>query len=136
MGKAALDIDGYRERVAGAVGMAVSELVGSNRDDPRAAMLRMIAAYFLLQRDRLPVGDVARIMDRTESWVRESTAYIERRVSHYYAFRVYIEKTMATYALASKGGIGGQISGSRRPLTVWQANAHVHRIRRGGGVRW
>jgi cob(I)alamin adenosyltransferase len=97
----AIDVNGYRERVAGAVGLGVTELVGSNRNDPRAAMLRMVAAYLLLQGDRLAVGDVARIMDKSEQWVRDSTDYIERRMTGYHAFRIYIEKTIATYALAS-----------------------------------
>jgi hypothetical protein len=34
----------------------------------------------------------------------------------------------------AKDRIGGQISGSRRKLTVWQANARVHRIHRGGDL--
>ena len=49
MGKSGLDIEGYRTRVAGAVGMAAGELIASRRNDPRAAMLRMVAAYLLRQ---------------------------------------------------------------------------------------
>src|SRR5208282_4509687 len=81
-----VDVDGYRGKVADAVGIEVGDLVAQGRDNPRAAMLRMIAAYFLLQQDRLSVGDIARIMDTTESWVRSSTSYIARRVNSYTAF--------------------------------------------------
>ena len=49
MEKSGLDIGGYRERSAGAVGIAVSELTASRRDDPRAAMVRMVAAYLPVQ---------------------------------------------------------------------------------------
>lgn len=105
-GKAApnrhIDIDGYRERVADAVGIAVSELTAQERDNARVVVLRMIATYFLFARDHLLVVDIARIMNRNESYVRYATDYIERRMSHYYAFKVYIEQNMATYALASK----------------------------------
>jgi hypothetical protein len=97
-----IDIDGYRERVSEAVGIAVSELSAQGRDNPQVVMLRMIAVYFLFARDHLLVVDIARIMNRNESYVRYATGYIERRMSRYYAFKVYIEQTMATYALASK----------------------------------
>lgn len=98
---AATDIT-RRERVADAVGMEAGELVAPRRDDPRGAMLRMIAAYLLLEGDRLPIAEVARIMGKPESWVRSAKDYIERRTNHYYAFRVRMEKMLAAYdALAS-----------------------------------
>ena len=97
-----VDIDVYRERVAGALGVGVSELVSSRRNEPRMLMTQMVAAHLLLQGDRLPIGDIARVMDKSEEWARDSTDYIERRVSRYYAFSVYIEKTMATYLASAR----------------------------------
>jgi hypothetical protein len=96
-----LDVAGYRERIAGAVEMAVSELIAADRGDAKAVLNRMVAAYFLLQHDHLVLADIARIMDKTESWVRYSTDYINRRMRAYYAFKVYIDQTMATYAVSS-----------------------------------
>jgi len=107
-----VDVDGYRGKVADAVGIEVGDLVAQGRDNPRAAMLRMIAAYFLLQQDRLSVGDIARIMDTTESWVRSSTSYIARRVNSYTAFRIYIEQTIGAYALVSPRAPGEPASGT------------------------
>jgi hypothetical protein len=39
-------------------------------------------------------------MNRTESWVRAATDYIERRMAHYYAFKIYVDQTGASYAKA------------------------------------
>lgn len=97
-----LDIDGIRARVAEGVGMAVSALIGPVRDDAHVILLRRVAAYFLYAHDHLAVGDIETVMDKGEHWVRYATGYIERRISHYYAFKAYVEQTMATYALASK----------------------------------
>lgn len=85
MGKAAekpvapgIDIDAYRKRIAAAVELEVSELTASRRDDsnpganPNAAMLRMVAAYCLTSRDQLSIADIARILDKSKSWVRAS----------------------------------------------------------------
>ncbi len=101
MGKSGLDIDAYRARAAGAVGLVASELTGDNRDDRRVLMQRMVAAYFLYMQDQMLIPDIARVMARSDRWVRESRDYIERRIDHYYAFKVYIDREMATYALAS-----------------------------------
>jgi chromosome segregation and condensation protein ScpB len=98
-----VDVDGYRARIADAVGMAVGELIAARRNDPRAALLRQVAAYFLAQQDRLEVDEIAKILDAPEQWVRDSIAYIERRKFHYYAFSVYLERVAATYELASRG---------------------------------
>jgi len=84
-GNGQTDIEGYRERVARAVGMEAGELIASRRDDPRAAMTKILAAFLLLRQDQLPVGEIAKIMDKPEQWVRDSTNYIERRIAHYYA---------------------------------------------------
>jgi len=97
----ALDITGYRERAAAAVGMDASELIAPRRDDPRAALLRMIAAYLLLEQEQLSVAAIAKIMEKSESYVRDSTDYISRRAAHYYAFSIYIQRTIAAYALAN-----------------------------------
>jgi hypothetical protein len=111
--ESAINVDGYRERVAGAVGMALDELISSNRADPRANLLQMVAAYLLRDGGGLPVSEIARVMDKDESWVRSATDYIERRVYHYYAFKVHVEQTMATYALASMAlGKPGKVSAS------------------------
>jgi len=40
-------------------------------------------------------------MSKSEGWVRDSCDYVERRMNHYYPFKVYIDRTMASYALAS-----------------------------------
>jgi hypothetical protein len=101
-GNGRIDVDGYRERVADAVGIAGGELSAQGRDDPQLVMSRMVAGYFLCARDRLLVVDIARIMNRNESNVRYAIDYVERRMDRYYAFKVYVEQTMATYALASK----------------------------------
>ncbi len=100
-GNGRIDVEVHRERVAGAVGLAVSELIGDTRDDRQTLMKRMVASYFLYKQDQLLIDDIARVMAKNDRWVRESRDYIERRISHYYAFRVYIDKEMATYALAS-----------------------------------
>jgi hypothetical protein len=99
---AQLDVEGYRARVADAVGMAVVDLIGQSRQDPTIAVKRMIAAYFLFRRDHLVISDIETIMAKTESWVRYATDYIERRTDRSYAFRTHIEQEMAAYALANK----------------------------------
>jgi len=99
---ARLDVAGYRERVAGALGIAADELISSRRNDPRLLMTQMCAAHLLLHGDRLPIGDTARVMDKSEEWARVSRDYIERRVNRYYAFSVYIEKTMAPYLASAR----------------------------------
>ncbi len=97
-----LDVAGYRDRVASAVGITADELISSRRNDPRLSMTQMCAAHLLLQGDRLAIGDIARVMDKTEEWARTSTDYIELRVNRYYAFSVYIDKTMATYRASAR----------------------------------
>ena len=96
-----IGVEAFRVRVADAVGLAVSELITSRTNDPRAALLRMVAGYFLQTQDKLSVGEIAKILEAPEQWVRDSINYVERRVAHYYAFRVYIEKAMDAYALTT-----------------------------------
>ena len=96
-----IDIDGYRELIADAVGLEVGELTGVKRDDPKVAILRRIAAYVIAQQDGLPLGDVARILDDSESWVRSSIDDIQRRISKYGPLGLRIEQMAAGYALAS-----------------------------------
>lgn len=98
---AKVDVEGYRARVADAVGVAIVELIGHGRDNPNVVMRRMVAAYFLFKRDHIIEAEVAMIMEKSESWVRYSTDYIERRMDRSYAFRTYVEQEMAAYAVAS-----------------------------------
>jgi hypothetical protein len=95
-----VDIEGCRELVAGAVGLDVGELTAAKRDDPNVAILRKIAACILAQ-DKMPLGDVAGILDESESWVRNSIDDIQRRISKYYALSLRVEQMAASYALAS-----------------------------------
>ena len=93
------DIDGYRKLVAGAVDLEVGELTGAKRDDPNVAIRRKIAAYIVHQ-DRMPLGDVAGILDESESFVRYSIDDIERRISNYLAFKLSVDRMLGTYARA------------------------------------
>lgn len=101
MAKAALEIESYRERVGAAVGMEVSELIAERLNDPRAALVRQVAAFLLLQDTRLSIGEVATILDKNEPWVRTAADYIERRCAHYYAFRIYVEQRAESYTALS-----------------------------------
>lgn len=107
MGKANLvDIEATRKRICAILNLSVEELI-SNRErigGRNAVMLRMVAAYVLLC-DRLPLGDIARIMDRDEEWLFDSQRYIERRyierrINGYAAFKTYLERVVGEYVLA------------------------------------
>jgi hypothetical protein len=108
--KSSLDIGGYRERGAAAVGLEVGELTsaesngwqeveGATRRAQAAetALLRRIVAYALLRRDELPFGDIAQILDETVSWARYSIDYVERHVERSYAFRRKVDQVMEAY---------------------------------------
>ena len=71
-------IPDYRVRVAGAVGLAVTDLIESNRDDPNVVMQWMVAAFLLFNHDQLLVADIADVMAKSESGVRDARDYIER----------------------------------------------------------
>jgi hypothetical protein len=96
-----VDIDAYRELVAAAVGLDGVELIATRheRETPNrnAPMLRQIATYLLFSRDRLSIGDIAQIMDQTESWVRSSKDYVERRIGNYAAFKFKVDWMMDKY---------------------------------------
>jgi hypothetical protein len=95
---AKLDVEGYRDMIAPVVGIGVDELTTTRRDDPRSAMLRMVAAYVLLRQDKLSLDSIAQIMGENESWARSSTDYVARRIGHYYAFKLYVDGMLETYA--------------------------------------
>ena len=97
-----LDVEGYRQRVADAVGLAIVDLLGEKIDSPRIDMARAVATYFLRERDHLVVPDIAIVMDKPESWVTYKVDYIKRRMDRYHAFRIYIEQEMTGYAVASE----------------------------------
>ena len=94
----AIDIDGHRDMIASAVRIGMDELTTTKRDDPRGAMLRMVAAYVLLRQDKLSLDSIAQIMGENESWARSSTDYVARRIGHYYAFKLYVDGMLETYA--------------------------------------
>jgi hypothetical protein len=96
-----LAIDGYRERIAGTVDLGVAELIASEPNNPNASLVRKIAAHILLSHEKLSVCDTALVLDRTESQVRYSADYIERRMATYRAFEMRIEQMTETYALRS-----------------------------------
>lgn len=69
-----LDIDAYRACVAGAVGIAASELTASRGDDQRLVLMRIVAAYFLLARDQMMPADIATLMEKGECVTRLTTS--------------------------------------------------------------
>lgn len=112
-----VDIDGYRDMISAAVRVDVGELTATRRDDPRGAMLRMVAAYVLLHQDKLPLDSIAQIMGENESWARNSTDYVARRIAHYKAFKLYVDGMLMTYervctAAGKVSGVG--VDGIRR----------------------
>ena len=95
----AMDIDGYRERISAAVGLEVSELTSGTKG-PEITMRRRFGAY-ILSRDNLPIGDIARILAESESFVRYSIDYVERRIYTYRALSLRVDQMAAGYALLS-----------------------------------
>lgn len=89
-----------RESVAEAVGLTVAELISEEKKNPRTVLLRMVAAHLLLNKERLQ-EDVAAALNRSESAVRYFETVIQQRMKNYYAFRMYVEMTEASFALAS-----------------------------------
>ncbi len=96
-----IDIEGYRQRISGAVGLAPGELVKTDIGEQDAENARQIAVWLLLSKDQLPVLAVERIMDRSEMWVRSSKDQVERGIRRNKEFKAYVEKTTAAYVLAS-----------------------------------
>ena len=101
----AVDIDGCRDRIASLVdemtairGSLFDKVMVTGRDDPRVAMLRMVAAHILLNQDKLSLDEIAQVLGETESWVCNSTHYVERRIGNYYAFKLYVDRMIETYA--------------------------------------
>jgi len=45
-------------------------------------MQRMVAAFLLFNSDQLLIADIADIMNKRETWVRQARDYIDRRVRH------------------------------------------------------
>ena len=121
--KSSLDIEGYLERGAAAVGLEVSELTSAKNNRwqedqatrraqaAEVALLQRIVAYVFF-RDELPVGDIARILGETESWARCSIEYVERKIDKSDAFKRKVDQMMGVYGPgAAIKRVRGRIAG-------------------------